>query len=106
MPHVYGLKPEEEVDFQSRAAIVASRELVEYAADDDVNAVAEELAQGCCSTAATFRAAFATCRRCGDRSDRPCHESVWRRGLFPAFAGRAYVQGRQGGRILTGLPLF
>jgi alkylation response protein AidB-like acyl-CoA dehydrogenase len=89
MSHVYGLKPEE-IDFQSRAAILASRELAEYAADVDVNArfptesvralaregflglcvpkefggsgqgprafaaVAEELAQGCCSTAMIF----------------------------------------------------
>src|SRR5215469_7591509 len=89
MPHVYGLKPEEN-DLQSRAAILASRELAEYAADVDVNArfptesvralaregflglcvpkefggsgqgprafaaVAEELAQGCCSTAMIF----------------------------------------------------
>jgi alkylation response protein AidB-like acyl-CoA dehydrogenase len=89
MAHVYGLKPEE-IDFQSRAAILTSRELAEYAADVDVNArfpsesvralaregflglcvpkefggsgqgprvfaaVAEELAQGCCSTAMIF----------------------------------------------------
>jgi alkylation response protein AidB-like acyl-CoA dehydrogenase len=89
MSHVYGLKPEEN-DFQSRAAILASRELAEYAADVDVNArfpsesvralaregflglcvpkefggsgqgprvfvaVAEELAQRCCSTAMIF----------------------------------------------------
>src|SRR5215471_4746575 len=89
MSNVYGLKPEE-IDFQSRAAILASRELAEYAADVDVNArfpgesvgalaregllglcvpkefggsgqgprvfaaVAEELAQGCCSTAMIF----------------------------------------------------
>ena len=37
MSNVYGLKPEE-IDFQSRAAILASRELAEYAADVDVNA--------------------------------------------------------------------
>jgi alkylation response protein AidB-like acyl-CoA dehydrogenase len=89
MSHVYGLKPEE-IDFQSRAAILASRELAEYAVDVDVNArfpsesvralaregflgmcvpkefggsgqgprvfaaVAEALAQGCCSTAMIF----------------------------------------------------
>src|SRR5215469_2900883 len=89
MPHVYGLKPEEN-DLQSRAAILASRELAEYAGDVDVNArfpsesvralaregflglcvpkefggsgqgprvfaaVAEGLAQGCCSTAMIF----------------------------------------------------
>jgi alkylation response protein AidB-like acyl-CoA dehydrogenase len=89
MSNVYGLKPED-IDFQSRAAILASRELAEYAADVDINArfpsesvgalaregflglcvpkefggsgqgprvfaaVAEELAQGCCSTAMIF----------------------------------------------------
>jgi alkylation response protein AidB-like acyl-CoA dehydrogenase len=37
MHHVYGLKPEQ-IDFQKRAAALASSELREYAADVDVNA--------------------------------------------------------------------
>ena len=89
MHHVYGLRPEQ-LDFQKRAAALASAVLGEYAADVDVNArfpkesiealardgffglcvskefggagqgprvfaaVAEELAQGCCSTAMIY----------------------------------------------------
>src|SRR5690349_6330954 len=89
MQHIYGLRPDQ-LDFQKRAASLASKELSEYASDVDINArfpkesvralaeagffglcisnefggagqgprvfaaVAEELAQGCCSTAMIY----------------------------------------------------